>query len=241
LPPDDLAGLYKDADISFLPEEYFSLQTMLDRNIWEGALGFMEKHYRNYCATLAGVDREVGRLLNALETSDLLDNTVIVYAGDNGYSWGEDLLNGKRWATEENLRIPLIVRYPPGTGGGGTRPDQMALNVDLAPTFLDLAGLPIPEQMHGRSLKPLLSGEDAPWREAFVYEYFQDFPYNVPAHRALRTGQYLYVVYERGRQPELFDIITDPRTTNNIAETPEGQAILPVLQEQLRAEEALLS
>jgi N-acetylglucosamine-6-sulfatase len=233
LPPPDLDGLYADADLSLLPPEQFSLQTMTDRNLWEGALGPMERHYRHYCETLVGVDRALGRLLSELDRLGLLDNTVIVYAGDNGYSWGEHAVNGKRWATEENMRIPFLVRAP-GLGQPGRRLREMALNVDLAPTLLDLAGLSVPAAMEGRSLKPLLEGERPAWRDAFVYEYFQDFPYNVPAHRALRTEQYLYVVYERGRDPALFDILADPRTRSNIVDTPAGQAILPRLQEQLK-------
>jgi N-acetylglucosamine-6-sulfatase len=194
----------------------------------------MERHYRHYCETLVGVDRALGRLLSELERLGLMEDTVIVYAGDNGYSWGEHAVNGKRWATEENMRIPFLVRAP-GPGQPGRRLREMALNVDLAPTLLDLAGLSVPAAMEGRSLKPLLEGERPAWRDAFVYEYFQDFPYNVPAHRALRAEQYLYVVYERGRDPELFDILADPRTRTNLIATPTGQAVLPRLQAQLES------
>ena len=240
LPPKDLDGLYSEADISFLPDEYFSLQTMLDRNIWGGALGFMEKHYRNYNETLVGVDRELGRLVEALESRRLMENTVIIYAGDNGYSWGEHFLVGKRWASEENLRIPFIIRFPESLGFSPKRHDGYVLNVDLAPTIIDLAGLKTPPGMDGQSILSLIGDEGAAWRDAFVYEYFQDFPYNVPAHKALRTEQYLYVVYERGKEPELFDITRDPRTLENIINTPTGRAALPDLRQKLKLEEAEL-
>lgn len=201
----------------------------------------MERHYRNYCETLVALDQEIGRLLAEMETLGLLDNTVIVYAGDNGFSWGEHVLNGKRWATEENMRVPFLVRLPDGSGTPGRRLAEMALNVDLAPTLLDLAGLAIPDSINGRSLRPLLLGEATPvWRDAFLYEYFRDFPYNVPAHKALRTAQYLYVTYERGRPDALYDITADPRTLNNIIATPTGQAVLSMLRERLQAEEAAL-
>jgi N-acetylglucosamine-6-sulfatase len=240
LPPRDLDDLYSDVDISFLPEEYFSLQTMLDRNIWEGALGFMENHYRNYNETLVGVDRELGRLIETLESRGLMDNTVIIYAGDNGYSWGEHVLVGKRWASEENLRIPFIIRFPERLGITPKHHDGYVLNVDLAPTILDLAGLSALGGMDGQSVLSLVGDARTAWRDAFVYEYFQDFPYNVPAHKALRTDQFLYVEYDRGKEPELFDVTTDFRTLDNIINTPTGRAALPGLRQKLQLEEVKL-
>lgn len=233
LPPPDLDQLYADVPLDLLPPEQFSLQTMTDRNLWEGALGPLEVHYRNYCETLVGVDRQLGRLLAEVERLGLLENTVIVYAGDNGYSWGEHVVNGKRWATEENMRIPFIVRAP-GTLAGQRR-SEMVLNIDLAPSLLALADLPLPPSMEGRSWAPLLMGEAASWRDGFLYEYFQDFPYNVPAQQAWRSERYLYVEYERGRGPELYDILHDPHTVENIIDTPAGQAQLPGLQARLQA------
>lgn len=248
--PPDLDTLYDDAPLDHLPPEQFTRQTVIDHNFWEGAAGSMERHYRNYCETIVGVDRELGRLLDEMAQLELLENTVIVYAGDNGFSWGEHVLNGKRWASEENMRVPFIVRMPRMLGGtaddgqsmaAGRSPSAKVLNVDLAPTFLDLAGLSIPSWMQGRTLRPLLMGEESEWRDAFLYEYFRDFPYQVPAHKALRTERYLYVMYERGRPDALFDIAADPRTLHNIIDTPAGQAALPALREQLQAEEARLS
>ena len=213
LPPKDLDGIYSEVDISFLPDEYFSLQTMLDRNIWEGALGFMEKHYRNYNETLVGVDRELGRLVEALESRRLMENTVIIYAGDNGYSWGEHFLVGKRFQVFLATFCLVVDRLQ----------ILAYLFIERTPAHLSAIG-----------------DEGAAWRDAFVYEYFQDFPYNVPAHKALRTEQYLYVVYERGKEPELFDITRDPRTLENIIDTPTGRAALPDLRQKLKLEEAEL-
>lgn len=240
-PSEELDALYEDVALDFLPPEQFDRQTVLDRNFWEGAIGSMERHYRNYCETLVRVDQELGRLLAEMESLGLLDNTVIVYSGDNGFSWGEHVLNGKRWASEENLRVPFIVRMPGEIPAAGRRQSEMVLNVDLAPTFLDLAGLAVPPSMQGRSLRPLLMGEDTGWRDAFLYEYFRDFPYNVPAQKALRTEQYLYVIYERGQPDALYDIVADPRTLHNIIDTAAGQAALPALRARLQAEEASLS
>jgi N-acetylglucosamine-6-sulfatase len=233
-PPEDLKDLYQDADLSHLPKEYFSLQTLREGNIWEGALGPMEIHYRNYCEALVSVDRELGRLLDELDRLGLSENTVLVYTSDNGYSWGEHIVNGKRWASEENMRVPMIVRYPANSPEPGRGQDEMVLNIDIAPTFLDLAGVSPPEEMEGKSFKPLLMGEDIPWRESFLYEYFKDFPYNVPSHQAVRTHQYLYVEYKGRRRPVLFDIQEDPRTLHNLFDAAAGGGVVPKLQGRLR-------
>lgn len=232
-PPPELDNLYSDADLSGLPDEYFSLQTLIDRNLWEGAIGPMERHYRNYCETIVAVDNELGRLLKELDALAIADNTIIIYTSDNGYSWGEHIVNGKRWATEENIRVPFIV-YDPTSDRRPGRRSQMILNVDIAPTILDLAGIPAPGKMQGKSIRPLLDGTGIEWRDAFLYEYFEDFPYNVPAHRAIRTEQYLYIEYDGGMEPELFDIVQDPRTLNNIIGSQAGQDVLPELQQRLR-------
>jgi arylsulfatase A-like enzyme len=234
LPPDDLDDLYAKADLSHLPEEYFSLQTLAAHNIYEGALGPLEAHYRNYNEALVAVDRELGRLLDELDALGLAENTVVVFTSDNGYSWGEHQINGKRLATEENMRIPFIVRYPGAIPNPGRRQTDMVLNVDLAPTLLDLAGVLVPEGMHGRSIKPLLMDRRVAWRESFLYEYFKDFPYNVPAHRAVRTDRHLYIEFEGRRAPELYDIVSDRRTLHDIIDDPEGQNVLPAMQALMR-------
>ena len=233
LPPPELKGIYKDKDLSFLPPESFPAQTWMPGAYWEGALGSLDGHYRNYCETLAAVDQQLGRLLDELDLLGISQNTVVIYTSDNGYSWGEHIRNGKRWATEENLRVPLLVRYQQGLAEPGRRPEEMALNIDLAPTILDLAGLPVPGEMEGRSLKPVLENQSTAWRDSFLYEYFKDFPYNVPEQNALRTHEYLYVEYQGRRAPELYNIQRDPRTLENIIDTAEGQAQLPALQRLL--------
>ncbi|HSV16293.1 MAG TPA: sulfatase-like hydrolase/transferase, partial [Tepidisphaeraceae bacterium] len=137
---------------------------------------------------IAAADEEVGRVLAALDDLKLAENTVIVFVGDNGYYEGEHSLWDKRTAYEESLRIPLLVRWPRLQHKGVTC-DQIALNVDLAPTMLDLAGVPIPKQMQGRSWRPLLeTGNDRNWRQSFFYEYFYEHPYTfAPYTLAVRT------------------------------------------------------
>lgn len=216
-PPDDLLGTYDGVEID-LPDEAFTYQTLLDRNVWEGTAGRLQTSYRRYCETLLGMDREIGRLLNAVEPA--ADNTVVVYTSDNGYSWGEHVLTGKRWAYDDNIKVPFIVRWPDGVSSPGTIIDEPVLNADIAPTLLDIAGVPIPAAMQGRSIAPLLRGEPVEWRDDVFYEYFADFPYQVPPSQAVRTDRWLYVEYDRGLSPELYDTLADPEQRVNLAEDP---------------------
>lgn len=213
-PPDDLLGTYDDVEID-LPDEAFTYQTLLDRNVWEGTAGRLQTSYRRYCETLLGLDREIERLV-----AQASDDTVVIYTSDNGYSWGEHVLTGKRWAYDDNIRVPFIVRWPEGITAPGTVIDEPVLNADIAPTLLDLAGVPIPAAMQGRSIVPLLRGEPVEWRDEVFYEYFADFPYQVPPSQAVRTDRWLYVEYDRGLAPELYDTITDPEQQVDLAEDP---------------------
>ncbi len=229
-PPDDLLGTYDDVAID-LPDEAFTYQTLLDRNVWEGTAGRLQTSYRRYCETLLGMDREIGRLLEAIEP--VADNTVVVYTSDNGYSWGEHVLTGKRWAYDDSIKVPFIVRWPDGVAAPGSVIDEPVLNADIAPTLLDIAGVPIPAAMQGRSIAPLLRGEPVKWRDEVFYEYFADFPYQVPPSQAVRTGQWLYVEYDRGLAPELYDTVADPEQRVNLADVPAYAATRQELSQRL--------
>ena len=226
-PPDDLLGTYDDVDID-LPDEAFTYQTLLDRNVWEGTAGRLQTSYRRYCETLLGLDREIDRLV-----AQASDDTVVIYTSDNGYSWGEHVLTGKRWAYDDNIRVPFIVRWPDGIASPGTVIDEPVLNADIAPTLLDLAGVPIPAAMQGRSIAPLLRGEPVEWRDEVFYEYFADFPYQVPPSQAVRTDRWLYVEYDRGLAPELYDTVADPEQHVNLIEHPAYAATRQELSQRL--------
>jgi arylsulfatase A-like enzyme len=218
-PPDRYAGALADADIDSLPPESFEFLSLMDTNIWEGTLGRLTDVYRRYCETLLGLDDQVGRLVAGTEQRGR--DTYVVYTSDNGYSWGEHALTGKRWAYEENTRVPLIVAGP-GIDAGTT--DALILNTDLAPTVLDWAGAdPLPKAQ-GRSLRRVLEGAADSVRDEFLYEYFLDYPYHVPAMTAVRTHESLYIEYDAGRDPQLFDIVTDPRTQDDLAATEPERA-----------------
>ena len=175
----------------------------------------------DYYRTLLAVDEGIGRLLETLRETGQLDNTVVVFASDNGYFHGEHRRGDKRLMYEESLRIPFLVRYP-RLVRAGTVVDEMALNIDLAPTFLDLAGVRAPNTMQGRSLRPLLAGRKTEWRDDFLYEYFQEaaFP-GIPTMVGVRGGRWSYVRYpELQDLDELYDLQNDPHQMRNLAHDP---------------------
>jgi N-acetylglucosamine-6-sulfatase len=175
---------------------------------------------QGYMGCLAAVDENVGRLLAKLDELKLADNTVVVFSSDNGYYLGEHNLGDKRSAYDESLRIPLLVRYPKlGEQARGKTVDRMALNLDLAPTFLDLAGVKVPETMQGRSWRPLLEGDaaTAKWRDAFFYEYFYERSYAIPTVLAVRTDTAKIIKYLGHEEwTEVFDLANDPYETKNL-------------------------
>jgi len=175
-------------------------------------------------------------LLEALDELGLAENTVLVYSSDNGYYLGEHTLGDKRSAYDESLRIPLLVRYPKRFPKGAAR-DEMVLNIDLAPTFLDLAGVAIPRQMQGRSWEPLLAGGNPPWRQSFLAEYFYEarFP-GTPTLAAVRTADAKLIKYPgRPEWTELFDLARDPYETRNLVRDPAHAGLLARMNAELEA------
>ncbi len=131
---------------------------------------------RNYMRLISAADAQIGRILDRLTTLGIDDNTVVIFLSDNGYFIGEHGLGDKRAGYEESLRIPFMIRYPAlQPGGSGRIANELALNLDLAPTILDLAGLPVPTEMQGRSLRPLIENQTpADWRDSFFFSYTDD-------------------------------------------------------------------
>lgn len=169
------------------------------------------------------IDDNIGRLLALLDELKLSEDTVFVFSSDNGYYLGEHALGDKRSAYEESLRIPMLVRYPRAIKAGRTD-DRMVLNVDPTPTFLDLADVPVPKEVHGRSWRPLLEGrEDVAWRDAFFYCYFFEKGFSVPTTTAVRTADAKLIKYPgHDEWTEVFDLKADPYETRNLAKAPEA-------------------
>jgi len=228
-PPPQIAGIYKDQPVP-LPPEADTWVSMNPDLLYCGLLGPLERTYRNYMETLHATDLEIGRLLDLLDKRGVADDTIVVYFGDNGFFMGEHRLMDKRWPYEESIRVPAIIRAPRHVTKRGRTAGQMVLNIDLAPTLLDLAGLPIPPEMEGRSMVPYLQDENTPGRSAWLYEYFPDFPYRVPGIRAVRSERYKYIEYQSDRPRELFDLSKDPREMHNLAQTPAGRDRIPALK-----------
>ncbi len=211
---------------------------------WHGAGGPLynlrdyDRFVRAYLATLLSVDESVGRLMAALESRGLLDRTIIVFTSDNGFALGEHGRVDKRTMYEESIRVPLLVRYPPLIRPG-TVIRQMVLNIDLAPSLLDLCGAePLPDA-DGESWKPLLLGQTRGWRNAWLYfyNYEEEFPYT-PNIRGIRTGDWKYIFYPGGDgrpsrySAELYDLRTDPLEMRNLIDEPSAARQLARLQRE---------
>ena len=189
-----------------------------------------------YMRHIKGVDENLARLLEALDRLGLADDTVVVYTSDNGYYLGEHCSGDKRSLYDESLRVPMLARYPRRFGKGRVV-DEMVLNVDLAPTFLDLAGLPVPEAMQGRSWKGLAAGTaGVAWRQSFFAEYYKELG-DVPTCYALRTTTHKLVKYPgRPEWTEVFDLAADPWEMKNLAADATLTARLEVeLAAQIKA------
>jgi N-acetylglucosamine-6-sulfatase len=198
--------------------------------------GTDDETIRNRLRVLASVDEAVGRIFKVLEETKQLENTLIIFTSDEGYFYGEHGLSvERRLAYEESARIPLFIRYPKIVKPGGTI-SEMALNIDIAPTLLEIGGAPTPKNAAGRSLAPLLRGEKAPWRNSFLIEYFSDkvFPrVSEMGYQAVRTDRFKYIHYlDLKGMDELYDLKDDPYELKNIISDPKGPGRLQELESE---------
>ena len=187
--------------------------------------------------SLLAIEDGVGEILKALKETGQLDNTIIVFTSDNGYFYGEHGLSvERRLAYEESVRLPLLMRYPKIIKPGTVR-DEFALNIDLAPTLLSLAGTPVPGSIQGRSLVPLLKGERTKWRNSFLIEYYSDkvFPRIVQmGYKAVRNERWKYIHYlELEGMDELYDLKTDPYEMKNLINEPGAKKALQQMKQEL--------
>lgn len=196
----------------------------------------LEGFLRNYYRCLTGVDDNVGKVLAALKELGQLDDTAIFYTSDNGFFAGEWQAFDKRFMHEPSIRVPLLVRYPKLVKAGQT-PEKMVLNLDFAPTLLDLAGVAIPPEMQGRSILPIFKEKTPEWRKDWLYEYYE-FPgdHSVRKHRGMRTDKYKYIhYYEEPEEFELYDLEKDPQERVNLHGKPEMANVEQQLRERLAA------
>lgn len=178
--------------------------------------------YRQYLETLLGIDDSIGRILEYLQEAGLAESTLVIYMGDNGFSFGEHGLIDKRHMYEESMRVPLLV-WCPEMINPGTKVQQMVQNIDIGPTILELAGIRKPEQMQGESFVPLLQGKEIPWRDKVFYEYYWEdaFP-QTPSIFGVRTDRYKYI-FNHGVWGinEFYDLQQDPHEAYNLIRDPQ--------------------
>ena len=235
-------GMYKGRKIE-LPSTYYQTKTgsyrdlnwpqwVADQRIsWHGVdymyhgQGEFQELVVDYCETLLGVDDSVGKVLRYLENSGLDQTTLVIYMGDNGFSWGEHGLIDKRHFYEESVKVPLLIRCPELIANNGEF-TQMVQNIDIAPTILDVAGVDKPEHLSGVSLIPILRAEtDAKTRQEIFYEYYweYDFPMT-PTVFGMRTDRYKYIRYHGiWDRNELYDLQADPDEQFNLIGDPDLQ------------------
>jgi arylsulfatase A-like enzyme len=200
-----------------------------------------QRYMQDYLATIQSIDDGVGRLLAFLDASGLSKNTIVIYTSDQGFFLGDHGMYDKRFMYEESLRMPFLVRWPAGIRPG-TRSDAIALNADFAPTFLDAGGLPVPREMQGRSLLPVLRGRTpADWRTSMYYRYYHDpGDHNTRAHYGVRTRTHKLIYFWTKDQWELFDLTKDPHELHNLHGEPGQDALTSTLKVELaRLKQAL--
>jgi N-acetylglucosamine-6-sulfatase len=210
------------------------------RNSWHGVdfayHGNLDigTYYKRYMETLLAVDEGIARIMVLLEQRGELEDTLIVYMGDNGFMFGEHGLIDKRAAYEESMRVPLLMRCP-SLFKAGTTVDGVVANIDIAPTMLAAAGLESPAHIAGANLLPLVNDSSTPWRKEILYEYYweRNFP-QTPTVHALREDRYKYIRFHGVWDlDELYDLASDPHETDNLFAKPGHEALVARLSEKL--------
>ena len=196
-----------------------------------------QTYLKNYLRVVRSVDDQVGRVVEYLKKNGLYENTIIVYMGDQGFFLGEHGLYDKRWMYEESLQMPCLISYP-GHIPEGQRLKNLTLNVDIAPTLLNYAGVKIPSDMQGVSMKGLLEGDksvEKNWRKSAYYQYFE-YPkwHNVQPHYGVRTDRYKLIhFYYNIDQWEFYDMQADPNELTNQYDNPAYAKIIRELKKEI--------
>ena len=198
----------------------------------------LEELVKDHYVGVQDNDRNVGAILAELDRQHILDSTAVLLSSDHGFFLGEHHFYDKRLMYEPSIRVPLMLRYPARIVPRTTSP-EMVLNLDMAPTLLDLAGLPIPAEMQGKSVMPLVQKQrtppTTPWRDAWLYEYYE-YPgfENVRPCRGVRTARYKYIHFFLDPQEyELYDLQTDPDERNNLYGKPGQEKITAEMRSRL--------
>jgi arylsulfatase A-like enzyme len=196
----------------------------------------LEELVKDYYAGIVAVDESAGSIMETLSQNGQLDNTVVLFTSDHGFFLGEWCFYDKRLMHEPSIRVPMLIRYPKLIKPGLTS-ESMVLNLDIAPTLLELAGLSIPPWMQGHSMLPLLKGGEADWRKDWLYEYYE-YPGAAAArpHRGVRTERYKLIHYYLAPEEfELYDLANDPGELHNLYGEPPYAELATQLRERIEA------
>ena len=199
-----------------------------------------QRYMKDYLRCVAAIDQNVGRLLEYLEESGLAENTVVIYSSDQGFFLGENGWTDKRLADDVTMQMPFLIRWP-GVLQPGQRIDAMIQNIDYGPTFLEMAGLEVPDAMDGESLLPILKTGQAPedWRDSVYYHYYHNNAYNLPKIEAVRNDRYKLIRYydhktlDFGEQWDLFDLEKDPDEQQSVYTNPEYKSVIRQMKQKL--------
>jgi arylsulfatase A-like enzyme len=217
---------FNEADVSDKPQ-WVQMLPLMDENAQASNDLFRENEYE----TLLSADDAIGRVMNALETTGRLSNSLIVFMSDNGFAWGEHRFTNKKQPYEEGIRVPMVIRDDALISSPSTD-DHFVLNVDLAPTIAEAAGVSAPGA-EGTSLMPLITGTPPPtWRTDFLIEHRLGDDDIVPTYCAVRNATNIYVQYVTGEE-ELYDLVADPYELTNVASDPAYQSVITPMRSRL--------
>ncbi len=194
-----------------------------------------QRYMADYLRCVASVDDNVGRVLDWLDEAGLAENTVVIYSSDQGFFLGDHGWFDKRFMYEECYRMPLLIKWPGVTEPGAVNTDIVS-NIDFAQTFLDIAGVAIPDDMQGRSLVPLLKGETPhDWRTAHYYQYYEFLndrktPHMVRRHYGVRTDRYKLIHFYNVDEWELYDLERDPHEMQSVYDDPQYAEVVEDLK-----------
>ncbi len=194
-----------------------------------------QRYMKDYLRCVASVDENIGRMLDYLDEAGLADNTIVVYSSDQGWYLGEHGWFDKRWMYEQSLKTPFLVRWP-GVTKPGTINKDIVSNLDFAETFLDAAGVPIPDDMQGRSLVPVLEGNTPDdWRDSFYYHYYE-YPgwHMVQRHYGVRTERYKLIHFYQIDEWEMYDLQKDPDEMHSVYDDPAYADVQAKLKKELK-------
>ncbi len=194
-----------------------------------------QRYIKNYLRCIDSVDKNVGRLLDYLDESGLTDNTIVIYSSDQGFYLGEHGWYDKRWMFEESLKMPFVIRWPRHIRPG-TKSDKLIQNIDYAPTFLDVAGVDIPDDVQGRSLVRLFTDPASDeWRSSIYYHYYEHGgEHQVPRHEGVRTDRYKLINFYSNDGFNLFDLKNDPQEMQDVSRDPAYASTMETLQAELQ-------